>query len=304
MPPPVNVYASNVQIKNDNNAYEDALEVVIPDKYFHYDQEGFRATELKPIRRGMTRPLSEQSELKFRKRGESELPHVTEMSGDASDSDESNKASVLETLRDKLQRKLLGKLKRVFSKNVKDVEDNLSKLLLGVKEAGETVNDPLLETLNYDNYEDYIVDQQLSKDTKYEKIELAVIIFRVLFSLFVGLVTSLIGYFLLGSLEFLIDKKFESVKSQIEEGDHAGAYFTLVGICLGYTLVSSLLCTFLAPDARGSGVPYVLGYVNGTNMGSFFHWRIVLVKIIALMFTIAVCKGRQQAVCVFECVCV
>ncbi len=82
--------------------------------------------------------------------------------------------------------------------------------------------------------------------------------------------------------------QIETVLSMLSNNSNpAGAYFSLLFISLLFVLLSATLVAVAAPHARGGGVPYVLAYLSGTNVMEYFSLKIVLVKTLALIFTIS-----------------
>ncbi|TID30210.1 hypothetical protein CANINC_001217 [Pichia inconspicua] len=61
--------------------------------------------------------------------------------------------------------------------------------------------------------------------------------------------------------------------------------FTLVSILFG--LIASTLCVIFAIDAAGSGISEVKAIIAGFNRNSFLSWRVLIIKALALPFTIA-----------------
>jgi H+/Cl- antiporter ClcA len=88
-------------------------------------------------------------------------------------------------------------------------------------------------------------------------------------------------------VETLFAYKVETVLELIEHGHTAEGYFVFLGLSLLFVLTAAGLVSVIAPFARGGGVPYVLAYLNGTNVMEYFSWRIVVVKTLSLVFTIA-----------------
>ena len=110
---------------------------------------------------------------------------------------------------------------------------------------------------------------------------------QLLLTAAIALVTAAAMYGVSHLVEYFNGLRVETTLGLVREGMDYGAYFALLGISLLLAGISTCLVVFLAPQAKGGGVPYVQAYLNGTNVASYFSLRIVLVKIAALGFTIS-----------------
>lgn len=126
-----------------------------------------------------------------------------------------------------------------------------------------TVADPLLETLDYDGYEDHIHEIHLESDPEYTKHDRWLQLIRLAMMLVIGMVTALVGLFAHSLVEIIFEAKTGSTLELMSAGNNAGAYFAYLFLCLAIVLVSTVLTTFVAPEARGSGTAYILAYLNG-----------------------------------------
>ena len=59
----------------------------------------------------------------------------------------------------------------------------------------------------------------------------------------------------------------------------ASAFFTFMGIAVGMVLLASTLTVFIAPVARGSGVPLIAAYLNGNNVPGLLDTSTLFVKV-------------------------
>lgn len=143
------------------------------------------------------------------------------------------------------------------------------------------------ESLDYDDYEEFLVQQSLEKGFSTSWPRNVLSLTRWLLTILNAFVTALIGYCLFKLLNALSDAKLSALFQLWESNRAAAAYFALLGICLLYTVFSSLIVVYLTPDARGGGFQYVLAYLNGTNVAKWFDWKTVLGKLISLCFAIA-----------------
>lgn len=56
-----------------------------------------------------------------------------------------------------------------------------------------------------------------------------------------------------------------------------------------FVLIAALITVFIAPAAMGSGVPEVMGLLNGVNYPDAIGLKTLFVKVTAVMF--AICGG-------------
>lgn len=281
---------------NEPVQYEpvDSIEVEIPERYYAWKTENkeiIPTMELEPI--DMKKPGRRKVNLVRKNTHVAVLKRKSTPTAGSSPSASSPTAPTMEQRPGSVQNfanRMKGKIgaagKSVADKFAKQFE-RLHKIFVGQHEVEPTVSDSLLESLNYDAIEDYVTEQALANDPRFEKHQLVMLALRGFYTILVGFITAMIGFFLSHSLDFFNDGKFEGTMEAIEEGRPFIGWLKMIGTCVGFTTVASWLCCTIAPEARGSGVPYVLGYINGSNMGGFFHWRTVVIKVLALLFTIA-----------------
>lgn len=176
------------------------------------------------------------------------------------------------------------KAQSVRSKLLSDLSKNAMLALRGSVDDGPMVEDHVLETMDFDKDEDYVNEDFMEK--KHAIHRHVTLLLQFFMTVLIAFVTAM-GMFCVSHLvELLWDAKVDAVLDLIEDDDPAGAYFTLLAISLAFVIVSSVLVAVVAPHARGGGVPFVMAYLNGTNVMEHFSLRIVLVKTASLIFTI------------------
>ena len=103
----------------------------------------------------------------------------------------------------------------------------------------------------------------------------------------IGLTTGLTGYFLKSMTELITKKKFEFVQEALDEGLLGSVFLWVTGISVLMVLVASSLVVFIAPEASGSGVPAVIGYLNGVYVHHLYDVRVFVVKFFSTLFAVA-----------------
>lgn len=156
--------------------------------------------------------------------------------------------------------------------------------------AGPVVADAMLESLNYDNHLDLAAEDTLETNTQKRQQKLHTWALRVLkffITVLIAFLTAMLFWIVSSLNAFLFGHRSAWVIALLREKSFAGAYFLWLFTALVLTCVAASLVTFVAPFARGGGVPYVFAYLNGTNVSAYFTRRVVLIKACALAFTIS-----------------
>lgn len=167
---------------------------------------------------------------------------------------------------------------------VKALETTLG-VLRGSHDSGPLVDDYILTTMDFDKDEDYVNEDFMERKSAIHRH--LTLFLQFLMTVAIAFVTAMLMFIVSHSVESLFEFKVDSVLELVEHGEAAGGYFALLALSLLFVTISSAMVAIVAPHARGGGVPYVLAYLNGTNVIEYFSWRIVLVKTISLIFTIA-----------------
>lgn len=139
----------------------------------------------------------------------------------------------------------------------------------------------MLQSLNYDSYEDFLMTKQVKVNSK------VMLVSKLLLTIFIAFVVSMCMYLVRLVVEPIMEGKFETTLELIADGKFGGAFFFFVAICVICVGAAASIVSFVAPLARGGGVPYVMAYLNGTNVRSHFAWRIVAVKTVTVGLVVA-----------------
>ena len=184
----------------------------------------------------------------------------------------------------------VGKIKSALHSNLRELEKSSAVMIDSIRgledpaaKKGVTLEDTQLASLNYDLMEDHVNAQAL--ESKWHGYVLTSL--QIGMTVMIAFVTAAAMFFVSRVVEALGGFRVETTLEIIRDGDHYYAYLALLGISLMLALLATSLVTLLAPHSKGGGVPYVQAYLNGTNVASYFSLRIVLVKVVALAFTIS-----------------
>ena len=78
-----------------------------------------------------------------------------------------------------------------------------------------------------------------------------------------------------------------------------GAIFTAFGFYVIYSIILSslaaVLTVYFAPGAAGSGIPELMGVLNGVKYKGIFTKRVLVVKIIGVILAVSgtLCVGKE-----------
>ena len=82
----------------------------------------------------------------------------------------------------------------------------------------------------------------------------------------IGISVGFLGFLAKSCMSIIVTHKFEFVEQYVEEGNLGMIWLWLAGIGLVLTFLSSILIVAVAPEAAGSGIPEVIGYLNGVRL--------------------------------------
>ncbi|CAD5117652.1 DgyrCDS6405 [Dimorphilus gyrociliatus] len=109
---------------------------------------------------------------------------------------------------------------------------------------------------------------------------------RWLISALIGICVGICGFFLHQLIDVLSYIKWHTAGKYIQEGNFGLAYLTLFGIGALLVLLSSSLILW-RPSAAGSGMPELIGFLNGTQLRHIFNLRTGIVKFLSCCFAVA-----------------
>uniref|UniRef100_A0A8C5MW21 Chloride channel protein n=1 Tax=Leptobrachium leishanense TaxID=445787 RepID=A0A8C5MW21_9ANUR len=89
----------------------------------------------------------------------------------------------------------------------------------------------------------------------------------------IGIVVGTMGFLMHQIIDTLFELKWELVEIYIQHGDFLTTWMYILGIGLAMVLVASGLVVFLCPSGSPSGLPEVIGYLNGASLRYIFNIR-------------------------------
>ncbi|XP_063306511.1 chloride channel protein C-like isoform X2 [Pelobates fuscus] len=89
----------------------------------------------------------------------------------------------------------------------------------------------------------------------------------------IGGVVGAMGFLMHQIIDTLFELKWELVEKYIQHSDFLTTWLFILGIGFGMVMVSSGLVVFFCPSGSSSGLPEVIGYLNGASLRHIFNIR-------------------------------
>ena len=97
----------------------------------------------------------------------------------------------------------------------------------------------------------------------------------------IGFFTGITGFLLHQIIDVIADCKWRFAKHFVTESDFGLAWLTACSYSLLFVLISTALVVFLRPSAAGSGMPELIGFLNGTMIRHIFNVKTYVVKFVS-----------------------
>ncbi|XP_053101924.1 chloride channel protein C-like [Hemicordylus capensis] len=89
----------------------------------------------------------------------------------------------------------------------------------------------------------------------------------------IGIIVGTLGFLIHQIIDYLINLKWELVENYIQKGNFHMTWICILGIGLAMIIVSSGLVVFFCPTGAPSGLPEVIGFLNGASIQHIFNIR-------------------------------
>ncbi|XP_033125254.1 chloride channel protein B-like [Anneissia japonica] len=109
---------------------------------------------------------------------------------------------------------------------------------------------------------------------------------RWLMMAFIGFSTGFIGFLLHQAIDLISDYKWEKTEEYLKES-YIKSWGWLYGISLALVLIGSSIVVFLRPSAAGSGMPELIGFLNGTLVRNIFNIKTLIVKFFSCLCAVS-----------------
>ncbi|KAK9070822.1 hypothetical protein SSX86_011224 [Deinandra increscens subsp. villosa] len=135
-----------------------------------------------------------------------------------------------------------------------------------------------IESLDYEIIENDVFKQDWRSRSKFQIFQF--ISLKWILCFVIGIVVSLIGFFINLAIENIAGEKFVITSNMMIANRYLAAFLIFAAANLGLTLFACLITTLIAPETAGSGIPEVKAYLNGVDATAIFSFRTLLVKIV------------------------
>ena len=101
----------------------------------------------------------------------------------------------------------------------------------------------------------------------------------------IGFSVGLLGFLLHQIIDLISELKWEHTIEYIKNGDFTTAWLWTFSYSFIFLVISSLLVIY-QPSAAGSGIPEIIGFLNGTRIKDIFKVQTLIVKFLACAFAV------------------
>ena len=101
----------------------------------------------------------------------------------------------------------------------------------------------------------------------------------------IGFAVGILGFLLHQIIDLISEVKWEMTRAFILEGDFPSAWLWTFCYSSVFLIVSALLVVY-QPAAAGSGIPEIIGFLNGTRIKDIFKVQTLIVKFLSCAFAV------------------
>ncbi|XP_041457216.1 chloride channel protein C-like [Lytechinus variegatus] len=94
----------------------------------------------------------------------------------------------------------------------------------------------------------------------------------------IGFTTGIVGFLLHQMIDLISDFKWDRTEKYLQERSMGIAWLFLTGVSLAIVLAGTGIVVYLRPSAAGSGMPELIGFLNGTKVRHIFNVKTLVVK--------------------------
>ena len=115
----------------------------------------------------------------------------------------------------------------------------------------------------------------------------------------IGILVGSIAFALAIAEEYLTEVKIWVTQHFMQLNHTEGAIYTAFGFYVIYSIMLSslaaVLTVYIAPGAAGSGIPELMGVLNGVKYPNIFTKRVLLIKVIGVILAVSgtLCIGKE-----------
>ncbi|EDV27121.1 uncharacterized protein TRIADDRAFT_54756 [Trichoplax adhaerens] len=97
----------------------------------------------------------------------------------------------------------------------------------------------------------------------------------------IGFAVGVVGWLLHQFIDLISETKFSVAGRMIVEGNFGVAWIFTIGYSMLFVLVSASLVVFFRPSAGGSGMPELIGFLNGSRIRKVFSFKTMIIKFLS-----------------------
>ncbi|XP_020629537.1 chloride channel protein C-like [Orbicella faveolata] len=94
----------------------------------------------------------------------------------------------------------------------------------------------------------------------------------------IGFSVGFIGFLMHQLIDVIAEVKWDKASEFIEDRDYGLAWVWVIGYSVLFVIASSVPIVYYRPSAGGSGIPELIGFLNGTVVRHIFNFKTMLVK--------------------------
>ncbi|XP_048583909.1 chloride channel protein D [Nematostella vectensis] len=94
----------------------------------------------------------------------------------------------------------------------------------------------------------------------------------------IGFTVGFIGFLMHQLIDVIAEVKWEKASEYVKDEDFAMAWIWVMGFSVLFVIVGSLPVVYYRPSAGGSGIPELIGFLNGTVVRHIFNVKTMVVK--------------------------
>lgn len=103
----------------------------------------------------------------------------------------------------------------------------------------------------------------------------------------IGILVAIIAFCMIEVEDLLIEVKGEVFQYLTTQSTSVSAILFFITISIVLASIAAMLTVYIAPKAAGSGIPELIGCLNGVKISEYLTPTVLLVKAVAVVFAIA-----------------
>ncbi|XP_022809140.1 chloride channel protein A-like [Stylophora pistillata] len=102
----------------------------------------------------------------------------------------------------------------------------------------------------------------------------------------IGFSVGFIGFLMHQLIDVISEVKWDKAAEFIEDHDFGLAWIWVIGYSVLFVIASSVPVVYYRPSAGGSGIPELIGFLNGTVVRHIFNVKTMVVKLFSCVFAV------------------